>query len=457
MLVNEITIKKLSYDGNDLEQDLADEMGSSDGPERIQVDVYIDKADVREPYPIWGPLNFLKPSEPWEIGRTWPFGSDVDLELWAGPADPNPKYGYTDTHTQIDSISIVSMGPNQTKFDAVDITVDFEISQGPDAQYESVKNPSGVEVETLVRTKKLQSAYKNFESAISNDVAAPEFLDGQKYLDVVDLLTKRTDLDGIQNQPDGYPDPLIAAHDQAPFGYCAVASIMVNWGVYQPRRLLEFCRALYQSFGKAKDGDERYYGVNAYSVFIMLTESKLEEWYPDEAVSESTIGQYEYDLETAKIVTFLHTTFRNLLSKFPDVSNAGKLTNTGGGLQPEGTQDLMSELAGWPNVQISQRRDDIGRNGRWALNDAKPLNVADEMVVLDLYGDVLRTEAGNFDDLDESSPNHSVALLKLDDDPEGETRIVYQNTWGGGVREQTVPESVVKEHFWALNYTEGHS
>lgn len=257
----EITVTQLDYDGNQsIEPRLKDHSDINVIPEWLRLDVYVDGSSLRDPFIIR-----RSPAElgSVQIGRTWGFDSRIDFELWLVPPSPeDAQIGYDDQQPYDEYQTMLKKATLDSPADMIaweNLGLDEDIK----LRFEIVEQPNRTAIE---------SALHDFQSEPDDGL---QFVDKSDVYSVAEKFGSRVDQTGVGNSPDGYPDETLEVVDQGSTQYCAGASILVNYGIFQPRMLVELCRSVYQSMSREDDGS-RQHGFLTKSISATFDTSELE-------------------------------------------------------------------------------------------------------------------------------------------------------------------------------------
>lgn len=272
----EVTVKKLSYAGSDLNAALRGAMRGGSTAEHLRLEVYIDGTTLRDPFLMEVTPTSLS-AGPFTIGRKWPFENQIEFKLWGTPISSVPgvaeRTPYTDRHTELGDLTLTGGQLVGSDTLGVDVSMEYEVDTGPEDVTKVVTLPDGSTGEVVHRPAAVASAMSDLKTNVVNDAS---FIDKEAVVAALDNLSSRVDADGIGRQPDGYPDGVVTNADQDGTDLCASTAMLVNFGFHYPRRLVEFGRSLYQSM---TDDQDALHGFLLKSTGVTFGQKGLKRYY----------------------------------------------------------------------------------------------------------------------------------------------------------------------------------
>jgi hypothetical protein len=426
-MVLEITIEQLEYQGNSaLEPRLEGAMDLTVVPDRLRLETYVDGSDLRDPYIIT-----TGPVESFSINRTWGFNTKIEFQLWGVPPSPEDlDFGYDNEQpdhqyqTKLGSATFQNTGPSQG-WEGVglggDLQIDYEIAAEPD------------------RTT-IDSALHDFDAEIDDGMP---YVDKAAVYSVAESFGSRVDQTGADNSPDGYPDETIELVDQGSTQYCAGASLFVNYGIFQPRKLVELCRSVYQPRSYSSEGHRRH-GFLTKSIASTFDPSDIERFIT------ARTGDMP---ETQAVIELLLALNRSALRILRPVLNTLDDTpEAGPGLDDPEIEVMISELFEVSGTKTLSKQSQ--------MPDAQMLRYTQEEIDND------NVHVFTLDSSLTASPNnpsgvptidHAIRILDTNVPAINDSGYIpntvevdYQQTNGGGADTMTYPKSTIDKYTFSV-------
>jgi hypothetical protein len=445
-VVNEVVVDNVSYEGSTLNSVLSSASGIG-APDDIRLEVYLDGSDVREPYMIRSDVEAMGQGPwSWPIERCWPFSAEVRFELWVTPelsTEGNQPYTDTDAMAGDDTITASSPSEDETiELGHEDLTLQYSIRDAPSATHQEVNDPDTGETRMeLVRTRAIESAIQDFDTDHDHPV-----LDGQNIKKAARELSSRLDITSLAgNSADGFPDNAIDLSDQDDRDYCAATALLFAFSQEEPRRLVEFCRSIYDPITVEADGSKRY-GYLARSVPASYNEEFVEQFYGNQQTRGGGRTTYQ---ATVDVIILLMRMLLLLLPPIPR-TNKDQYRSVFSGLTSFEMRELLTEVVGSDDGAVF-RNHSMYQSISQVLQAAIDASSAEKVCMLNIdsllvQGWKPRTQ----DDLDSCPPieggNHTITVLSMTDNGDDTYTIEWQDPWGGDYGEtMTVEETVLNE------------